>query len=764
MTNNLPRIRVLGAGLAGPEAALQAARRGCCVDLYEMRPVRSTEAHQTADFAELVCSNSLKSESENTAPWLLKQEMRRAGSVLLQAADAAAVPAGHALAVDRVEFSRLVAKAIADQPRITVHRREVTSLTPADGWTVIASGPLTSRPLSAAIAQLTGSKHLAFYDSISPIVDAESIDMERVYLAARWDKGTADYINCPMTAEEYDRFYDALVTAESVQEKEWEKLTYFEGCLPIEELARRGRDTPRFGPMKPVGLRDPRTGKTPWAVVQLRCENLRADSYNLVGFQNHLKFSEQARVLRLIPGLENAKFLRYGQIHRNTYINAPRLLTETLQLRDHPRILFAGQISGVEGYTESIATGMLAGLYAAALASGEQPEPVPRATGLGSLVHYITHADPARFQPANITFDLLEPLEEEQRRKVRDKRERHRLQCERSLAQFDAWWQRFRNATPAGSAGGVPSILGALMLAIFLAIVSPHAFAWGRDGHKIINKVAMESLPPNMPAFLHTPQALDEIEYLGPEPDRWYSSAEPELSSAGAPEHFIDLELADLAAPDGLPTDRYHFLKELHAADRRHPDLAARVSPRTVGLLPWQVEEDFERLTVDMSDYRILQRAHADTYGAEQAILYDIGCLGHFVGDGSQPLHTTINYNGWVEAANPERFSSQRGIHSRFETVFVRNNLRLRDVVPLVPKARVLHAPFQDFLLYLRTSHAQVNQIYRYDKQGGFDGHGTAASRAFTAERLAAGATMLRDMIYTAWLGSAQIKPNGGEL
>ena len=442
MANQISRIRVLGAGLAGPEAALQAARRGCHVDLYEMRPMRSTEAHQTADFAELVCSNSLKSESEHTAPWLLKQEMRRAGSALLQAADASAVPAGHALAVDRVEFSRRVAEAIAAEPRITIHREEVNSLDPDDGWTIVASGPLTSPALSAEIAKVTGSEHLAFYDSISPIVDAESIDMNRVYFAARWDKGTADYINCPMTKEEYDRFYDALVTAESVGEKEWEKLTYFEGCLPIEELARRGRDTPRFGPMKPVGLRDPRTGKTPWAVVQLRCENLRADSYNLVGFQNHLKYAEQARVLRLIPGLENAKFLRYGQIHRNTYINAPQLLTETLQLRNHSRILFAGQISGVEGYTESIATGMLAGIYAASLMHGVRPEPIPRATGLGSLVHYITHANPKHFQPANITFDLLEPLEEEVRRKIRDKRERHKLQCERSLEQFDGWWQR----------------------------------------------------------------------------------------------------------------------------------------------------------------------------------------------------------------------------------------------------------------------------------------------------------------------------------
>ncbi|HET8636343.1 MAG TPA: methylenetetrahydrofolate--tRNA-(uracil(54)-C(5))-methyltransferase (FADH(2)-oxidizing) TrmFO [Acidobacteriaceae bacterium] len=434
------KIRVIGGGLAGPEAALTLARRGLEVDLYEMRPARKTPAHETANFGELVCSNSLKSESENTAPWLLKQEMRRAGSPLLQCADQSAVPAGHALAVDRIEFSRLIQQGIESEPRIRVHREEVTRLDPEDGITVLASGPLTSDALSAEIARLTGSEHLAFYDSISPIVEADSIDRDRVYFAARYDKGTADYINCPFTKEEYDRFYDALVCAEQVQEKDWEKLDYFEGCLPIEELARRGRDTLRFGPMKPVGLRDPRTGKTPWAVVQLRCENLRADSYNLVGFQNHLKYGEQARILRLIPGLENAKFLRYGQIHRNTYINAPRVLTPTLQMRDHPNIFFAGQISGVEGYTESIATGMLAGLYAAAVTHGAQPQPAPRQTALGSLVHYITHAEGKRFDPANITFDLLVPLEEETRRKIRDKRERHRIQCERALDAFDNWW------------------------------------------------------------------------------------------------------------------------------------------------------------------------------------------------------------------------------------------------------------------------------------------------------------------------------------
>ena len=439
------KIRVIGGGLAGPEAALTAARLGCRVDLCEMRAMvegkpRLTPAHQTVEFGELVCSNSLKSESPNTAPWLLKQEMRRCGSALLRLADETAVPAGHALAVDRVEFSRRIAEAIATEPAIRVIRDEVTSLEPGEyAFTIVATGPLTSGALSEEIQRMTGSEHLAFYDSISPIVDADSIDMDRVYFAARYDKGTADYINCPMTREEYDRFYEALVTAEAAESKEWERLDYFEGCLPIEVLAIRGRDTLRFGPMKPKGLRDPRTGHEPWAVVQLRKENVRADSYNLVGFQNHLRWGEQARVLRLIPGLGNARFLRYGQIHRNTYICAPVLLDELLRLKTEPRILFAGQISGVEGYTESIATGMLAGIYAAMLASGQQPAPVPRGTALGSLVHYITHADAKDFQPANITFDLLEPLEEEVQRRVRDKRERHRIRCERALAQFDTW-------------------------------------------------------------------------------------------------------------------------------------------------------------------------------------------------------------------------------------------------------------------------------------------------------------------------------------
>ncbi len=498
----MKHIHIIGGGLAGPEAALQAAALTEGTDirltLSEMRPLRSTEAHQTADFAELVCSNSLKSETEHSAPWLLKAEMRRAGSFLLQAADATAVPAGNALAVDRTEFSQRVADLLAAQSRIEIRREEVTRLHEDDPetLTILASGPLTSPPLAAELQRLTGADHLAFYDSISPIVDASTIDMDRVYLAARWDKGTADYINCPFTREEYDRFLDALMRAERVEPKSWEQfpgyedigdkgtglraqgtedhahlpdqsfasaawpasahpapcalppapsspvpssLQYFEACLPIEELARRGRDTLRFGPMKPAGLTNPKTGRWPYACVQLRQENLRADSYNLVGFQNHLKYSAQAEVLRLIPGLEHAKFLRYGQIHRNTYLHAPTLLTETLQLRAHPRILVAGQLSGIEGYTESIAGGLLAGRFAAALALGHRPAPAPRPSAHGSLTHYITHCDTKRFQPANITFDLLPPLEEELRKRVRDKKERHRLQCERALEAWSGW-------------------------------------------------------------------------------------------------------------------------------------------------------------------------------------------------------------------------------------------------------------------------------------------------------------------------------------
>jgi len=455
------RVKIIGAGLAGSEAAWQCARRRVQVDLYEMRPVRTTPAHQTGDFAELVCSNSLKSDSENTAPWLLKEEMRRAGSLLIDIARQCAVPAGHALAVDRTTFAARVTDAISREPLINIRREEVTEVR-EDEIAIIATGPLTSAALSEEIARLSDSgrdresevpsrtemadphrpsRHLYFYDSISPIVEADSIDMSKVYLAARYDKGSADYINCPMSNDEYDRFYDAVVAAEAVEAKDWEKLNYFEGCLPIEEIARRGRDTLRFGPMKPVGLNDPRSGKRPYAVVQLRQENLRADSYNLVGFQNHLKFGEQARVLRLIPGLENARFLRFGQIHRNTYINSPMLLNSTQQMKEHPTILFAGQICGVEGYVESIATGMLAGIHVATLVSGEAPVPPPRATALGSLVNYIANAYPKKFQPANITFDLLPPLE----KKMRDRQQRHKMQCELALHELQGWLGEIAN-------------------------------------------------------------------------------------------------------------------------------------------------------------------------------------------------------------------------------------------------------------------------------------------------------------------------------
>jgi methylenetetrahydrofolate--tRNA-(uracil-5-)-methyltransferase len=432
-------IKIIGAGLAGCEAAWQCAQRGISVELYEMRPVKSTAAHQTDKFAELVCSNSLKSESENTAPWLLKEEMRRAGSLLLELARETQVPAGHALAVDRESFAARVTEVISREPRIRVVREEVTHIDEADGFTIVASGPLTSDALSREIARLSGNDDLYFYDSISPIVEADSIDMSLVYLAARYGKGDADYINCPFTPEEYDRFYDALLAAQSVEGHEWEKLNYFESCLPIEEIARRGRDTLRFGPMKPVGLADPKTGRIPYAVVQLRQENLRADSYNLVGFQNHLKYGEQARVLRLIPGLENARFLRYGQIHRNTYINAPALLAETLNLKRHPNVFFAGQISGVEGYTESIAMGILVGIHVARLSQGLAAVAPPRASALGSLVNYICHAEAKNFQPANITFDLLPQLDEATRRCVRDKKQRHKMICDNALHALSVW-------------------------------------------------------------------------------------------------------------------------------------------------------------------------------------------------------------------------------------------------------------------------------------------------------------------------------------
>jgi methylenetetrahydrofolate--tRNA-(uracil-5-)-methyltransferase len=430
-------IHVIGGGLAGTEAAWQIARRGIPVVLHEMRPERRTPAHQTDRLAELVCSNSLKSEQPDTAPWLLKEELRRLDSLLLQAAQRARVPGGQALTVDRVAFSQEVTGAIASEPLIELRRAEVREIDPRQ-ITIVATGPLTSDSLAAAIGHLSGSDRLFFYDAISPIVDAETVDMSIAFRASRYGKsldGTGDYVNCPLDRQQYDAFVDALLAAQAVSAHISEdNACYFEACLPLEELVRRGRQTLRFGPMKPVGLADPRTGRRPWAVVQLRQENLRSQSYNLVGFQNHLRFAEQARVLRMIPGLERAEFLRFGQVHRNTYINAPALLDATLRLRAHPCVFFAGQISGVEGYVESIATGLMAGLHAAALALGEEPRAFPSATALGSLCQYISGADARDYQPANITFDLLPPLDEAARRRLgRDKKARHAEVCRRAL-------------------------------------------------------------------------------------------------------------------------------------------------------------------------------------------------------------------------------------------------------------------------------------------------------------------------------------------
>jgi len=436
------QVNIIGAGLAGCEAAWQAARLGCEVRLFEMRPQRRTPAHQTADFAELVCSNSLKSDSPGSAPWQLKQEMRRLGSLLMQAAEEARVPGGNALTVDRERFSSAIRTALESHPNIQIVREEVTEI-PREGITVVASGPLTSDALAQSIAGLSGSNHLYFYDSISPIVWADSINMEVAFRANRYDKGlddTADYINCPFNKEEYGQFIDALLEAQQYSPHIPDDVPYFESCLPIEEIARRGRDTLRFGPMKPVGLTDPRTGRWPYAAVQLRQENARADSYNLVGFQNYMRFGEQQRIFRLIPGMENAEFVRYGQIHRNTYINAPSLLTATLQWKDRPELLFAGQICGVEGYIEAIATGLMAGQHAATLADGGVPEAFPRETALGSLCHYMVNADPTRYQPANITFDLLPQLDEEQRRLFKkDRKARHASVCERATERLESW-------------------------------------------------------------------------------------------------------------------------------------------------------------------------------------------------------------------------------------------------------------------------------------------------------------------------------------
>jgi methylenetetrahydrofolate--tRNA-(uracil-5-)-methyltransferase len=426
-----PPLQVIGGGLAGCEAAWQIAERGIRVRLYEMRPVRPTPAHKTSHLAEIVCSNSLKSDQPFNASWLLKQELRRMGSLLMRIADSVRVPAGSALAVDREEFALKTTEAISGHPNIELIREEVTEIPRLDdgGIAIVASGPLTSGALSESIRNFCGLDNLYFYDAISPIVDAETIDYSKAYRASRYGKGDDDYINCPMNQEEYSAFYDALVTAEAVELHDFEEAHYFESCLPIEELARRGRETLRFGPMRPVGLIDPHSGRMPWAVVQLRQEDRMQSSYNLVGFQNHLKFPDQRRILRLIPGLEHAEFLRLGQIHRNTYINAPKTLTDTMSTRREPRLFFAGQLAGTEGYIENITSGLVAGINAVQISRGSDPVQFPAETAIGSLCRYIS-TPTKHFAPMNIHFGLLPSMELPRRT---PKAEKQRLLSERAL-------------------------------------------------------------------------------------------------------------------------------------------------------------------------------------------------------------------------------------------------------------------------------------------------------------------------------------------
>lgn len=427
-------IVIIGGGLAGSEAAWQAANSGARVTMYEMRPKEETAAHKTDHLAEIVCSNSLGSDDPLSAPGMLKEEMRRLNSLIIRIADEVRIPAGTALAVDREQFARKVTEALAEHPNIKILREEIQEI-PEDALCIIATGPLTSPKLSEAIIQLTQSKNLFFFDAISPIVDADSLNPDRTFRASRYEKGTADYVNCPMDEMTYNSFYDALIQADRVQPKSFENVPYFEGCLPIEVMADRGRQTLLFGPLKPVGLIDPKTGQRPYAVLQLRPENLHGSCYNLVGFQTKLTYPEQRRVFRMIPGLENAEFLRCGSIHRNTFINAPILLQDTLQLKKQPRIFFAGQLVGVEGYVEAAASGGLAGINAARILAGLYPVTPPPSTAHGALLHYITTCEPKYFQPINSNFGLYPPLG----MPVRDKQKKRQLIQERATTHFKAW-------------------------------------------------------------------------------------------------------------------------------------------------------------------------------------------------------------------------------------------------------------------------------------------------------------------------------------
>ena len=431
-------IAIIGGGLAGSEAAWQAAHRGAKVTLYEMRPKETTQAHKTGDLAELVCSNSLGSADPLNAPGILKAEMRRLNSLIIRAAEQARVPAGSALAVDREQFARAVTQALEGHPNIRIAREEVTEV-PSDTVSIIATGPLTSEKLSQAISELTHERHLYFFDAISPIIDADSINMEVVYRASRYGKGGDDYLNCPLDESSYNALYEAMLAAEKVQPKEFENVAYFENCIPIEVMAERGRQTMQFGPLKPVGLEHPKTGLRPYAVVQLRTENAHGTCYNMVGFQTKMTYPEQRRVFRLIPGLEQAEFLRLGSLHRNTFINSPQLLRDTLQLKSLETVFFAGQLVGVEGYTESAAMGGLAGINAVRILAGQPLVTPPPTSAHGCLMAHIVKSDPAHFQPMNTNFGLFPPVPI----KTRDKEQKRRLMQQRALEDFDAWIAQF---------------------------------------------------------------------------------------------------------------------------------------------------------------------------------------------------------------------------------------------------------------------------------------------------------------------------------
>lgn len=430
----MTRVTIVGGGLAGCEAAWQLVQRGLAVDLYEMRPVVKTPVHQTGDFAELVCSNSLRGNSLDQAAGLLKEEMRRMGSLIMRVADEVKVPAGSALAVDRGLFAQKVTEAIHSLPGVTVHRREVPAI-PEDPITIVATGPLTSDALAAEVARFVGQDHLHFYDAVSPVIEADTIDFDKVFRASRYGKGGDDYLNCPLSQEEYAAFYEALTGAECATVKDFEKEFFFEGCLPVEVIASRGVETLLFGPMKPVGLVDPKTGRRPFGVVQLRQDNLAASHYSMVGFQTQLKWGEQKRIFQMIPGLEKAEFVRMGMIHRNTYVNSPKTLEPTFETRTRPGLFFAGQMSGVEGYVESAASGILAGIGAAFRARGDQPLAFPEDTALGALGRYIARSDPKHYQPTNIAFGLLPELP----KKIRDKSRKRLAMSERALASLEAF-------------------------------------------------------------------------------------------------------------------------------------------------------------------------------------------------------------------------------------------------------------------------------------------------------------------------------------